>query len=65
MIIGTADFVKEKMLQLAEAFSVDQIVVATFVDTAEQRAGSYQLLSEQFDLTGQAGMEVDGNRQSR
>jgi len=50
MIIGTPDFVKEKMLSLARDFMLDEIVVATFADTAEDRLRSYQLLAELFGL---------------
>jgi len=46
MIIGTPDFVKEKMLSLARDFMLDEIVVATFADTAEDRLRSYQLLAK-------------------
>ena len=50
MIIGTPDVVREKMLALSRDFMVDEIVVATFADTAEDRLGSYSLLAEIFNL---------------
>lgn len=51
MIVGTPDIVKEKMLALARVFGVDEIVVATFADTAEDRLRSYTLLADLFGLT--------------
>lgn len=65
MIVGTPDLVKEKMLHLAREFGVEEIVVATFADTAEQRFRSYQLLSEQFNLIQHTGSEVAVDSQSR
>jgi luciferase family oxidoreductase group 1 len=50
MIVGTRDVVKEKMLRLAQDFQVDEIVVATFADSAEDRRRSYESLAEIFDL---------------
>lgn len=50
MIIGTPDVVRKKMLTLAEDFKVDEIVVATFADTSEERLRSYELLALMFDL---------------
>jgi luciferase family oxidoreductase group 1 len=46
MIVGTPDFVKEKLEQLARDFDVDEIVAATFADTFEDRVRSYELLAE-------------------
>ncbi len=50
MIVGTPDVVKEKMTALANSFGVDEIVVATFADTAEDRLRSYELLARLFDI---------------
>jgi len=50
MIVGTPDVVKERMLALARNFGVNEIVVATFADSAEDRRRSYQLLAEIFEL---------------
>lgn len=50
MIIGTPDDVKEKMQALARDFDVDEIVVATFADSREDRLRSYALLAGIFDL---------------
>ena len=50
MIIGTPDVVRKKMVALADDFKVDEIVVATFADTSEERLRSYELLALMFDL---------------
>lgn len=50
MIVGTPDIVKEKMLALARDFRVDEIVVATFADSSEDRLRSYELLADIFQL---------------
>jgi luciferase family oxidoreductase group 1 len=50
MISGTPDKVKEKMMQLADSYEVDEIVVATMADRVEDRFRSYELLAEVFDL---------------
>lgn len=50
MIVGTGALVKEKMLSLARDFQVDEIVVATFADSAEDRLRSYESLADIFDL---------------
>jgi alkanesulfonate monooxygenase SsuD/methylene tetrahydromethanopterin reductase-like flavin-dependent oxidoreductase (luciferase family) len=49
-ITGTPDVVKEKIKQLAHTFDVDEVVVATFADTFEDRLRSYELLAEMFLL---------------
>lgn len=51
MIIGTPDIVKEKFTALAEDFEVDEIVVATFADTKEDRLRSYELLAGLFNIS--------------
>jgi alkanesulfonate monooxygenase SsuD/methylene tetrahydromethanopterin reductase-like flavin-dependent oxidoreductase (luciferase family) len=50
MITGTPDVVKEKLERLAKEFDTDEIVVATFADTSEDRLNSYLLLAEMFEL---------------
>lgn len=50
MITGTPEVVEQKMIALAKEFGVNEIVVATFADTAEDRLRSYQLLAEIFNL---------------
>ena len=61
MIIGTPDIVKKKMLALAEDFQVDEIVVATFADTAEERLRSYDLLASMFDLRSETVVQSTHN----
>lgn len=62
MIIGTPDVVKEKMLSLARDFMVNEIVVATFADLAEDRFRSYELLAEIFDLKKGSSSAVPTNK---
>jgi luciferase family oxidoreductase group 1 len=57
MIIGTPDVVKKNMLNLAEEFQVDEIVVATFADTSEERLRSYELLALMFDLRSETVLQ--------
>jgi len=49
-ITGTPDVVKEQLKQLARTYNVDEIVIATFADTLEDRFRSYELLAEMFLL---------------
>jgi luciferase family oxidoreductase group 1 len=56
-IIGTPDVVKQKLIALAEALDVPEIVVATFAETREDRFRSYQLVAQLFALTGDANHE--------
>jgi luciferase family oxidoreductase group 1 len=58
MITGPPKVVKQKMIDLAEEFSVNEIVVATFADAPEDRLRSYHLLAEIFKLKQQAPLEV-------
>jgi luciferase family oxidoreductase group 1 len=46
MIVGTPDIVKEELYQLAGNYKVNEIVVATFADTFEDRVRSYELLAQ-------------------
>ncbi|MBS1566537.1 MAG: LLM class flavin-dependent oxidoreductase [Bacteroidetes bacterium] len=50
-IIGTPDVVKEKITQLAEDFGVEEIMVATFAESREDRFNSYELLANMFQLS--------------
>lgn len=51
MITGTPEDVKEKLTDLAGKFRVDEIVIATFADTNEDRLRSYELLAEAFEIS--------------
>jgi luciferase family oxidoreductase group 1 len=46
MIVGTPDFVKEKLEKLAFSYGADEIIISTFADSFEDRARSYELLAE-------------------
>jgi luciferase family oxidoreductase group 1 len=48
MIVGTPDVVKEQITALARSYDVDEIIVATFADEAEDRLRSYEMLAEMF-----------------
>jgi luciferase family oxidoreductase group 1 len=50
-IIGTPDVVKEKMASMAAAFDTNEIMVATFAESREDRLGSYELLAKLFALS--------------
>lgn len=50
MIIGTPDVVKEKINALAASFEVEEVVLATFAESAEDRFRSYELFAEVFEL---------------
>lgn len=49
-IAGTPGYLKEKMEELAATFDTNEIVVATFAESREDRLRSYQLLAETFQL---------------
>jgi luciferase family oxidoreductase group 1 len=48
--IGTPKQVKEKLESLAQEFDVDEIVISTFTEQAEDRFRSYESLAELFGL---------------
>jgi len=50
--IGTPKQVKEKLEGLAQEFGVDEIVISTFTEHAEDRLRSYKELASQFGLDG-------------
>lgn len=50
MVIGTPDVVKEKITALTNEFDVEEVVLATFAEQAEDRFRSYELFSEVFEL---------------
>ena len=54
MITGTQAEVKEKIIHLAQTLDVEEVVVATFADTLEDRLQSYELISEAFELVTMA-----------
>ena len=50
IISGTSDQVKEQLTALANDFEVDEIIISTMADSAENRNRSFELLSEAFSL---------------
>jgi luciferase family oxidoreductase group 1 len=50
--VGTPDHVKERLEGLAQEFDVDEIVISTFTEQAEDRLRSYELLADLFQLEG-------------
>lgn len=56
-VIGTPDQVKEKLESLAREFDVDEIVICTFTEQAEDKFRSYELLASIFELEGHHGVE--------
>ncbi|NIJ54092.1 LLM class flavin-dependent oxidoreductase [Dyadobacter arcticus] len=50
IISGTQDSVKEQLTDLANAFELDEIIISTMADSAENRVRSFQLISEAFNL---------------
>lgn len=53
-IAGTPDVVKSKLLDLADSHCVDEMVVVTICYEYDDRARSYELLSQAFELQQQA-----------
>lgn len=52
VISGTPEQVKEQMLQLANDFNIDEIMVATMTDNFADRKKSFELLAGVFELSG-------------
>ena len=50
VISGTPFSVKQQLLQLADEFDIDEIIVATMTGTVEDRKRSFELLAESFEL---------------
>ena len=50
IISGTPIQVKKQLLQLADDFNIDEIIVATMTGSVEDRKRSFALLAETFDL---------------
>ena len=50
IISGTKESVKEQLLQLANDFEVDEIMLSTMADSYEERIRSFELISEAFNL---------------
>jgi luciferase family oxidoreductase group 1 len=50
-VIGTADRVKDRLLQIAEAYEADELMVVTITGDYASRQRSYELLASAFGLT--------------
>lgn len=54
MIMGTPDVVRDKLLQLASVHDTEEIVIATFAETADDRLLSYELIAKALAPAGKA-----------
>jgi luciferase family oxidoreductase group 1 len=52
VISGTKEQVKDQLTRLASDFGVDEVIVATMSNNAEDRIRSFELLAEAFELPG-------------
>ncbi|MBX6396376.1 MAG: LLM class flavin-dependent oxidoreductase, partial [Alicyclobacillaceae bacterium] len=50
MIVGSKEQVKERILQLSEAYGTEEMMIVTITHDFEARLKSYRLLAEAFDL---------------
>jgi luciferase family oxidoreductase group 1 len=50
VVSGTPASVKQQLLQLADDFDINEIIVATMTGTVEDRKRSFELLAEVFEL---------------
>jgi luciferase family oxidoreductase group 1 len=50
VVSGTPQQVKQQLLELADEFDIDEIIVATMTGSVEDRRHSFELLAETFDL---------------
>jgi luciferase family oxidoreductase group 1 len=50
IVSGTKEDVKEQLTRLASEFEVDEIIISTMADSAEDRIRSFELISEAFNL---------------
>jgi len=49
-VIGTPGQVKERLLEIHEAFEADELMVITFTGDYASRIKSHELLATEFDL---------------
>ncbi|MEO6233529.1 MAG: LLM class flavin-dependent oxidoreductase [Ferruginibacter sp.] len=54
VVSGTPAQVKKQLLQLADEFDIDEVIVATMTGSVEDRKRSFELLAETFELKKQA-----------
>ena len=50
IVSGTPPEVKKQLLQLADEFDINEIIVATMTGSIEDRKRSFELIAEEFDL---------------
>ncbi|MES2764926.1 MAG: LLM class flavin-dependent oxidoreductase [Bacteroidota bacterium] len=53
IISGTKESVKEQLLKLADSFGIDEVIVSCMTTEPEDRARSFELLAEAFELKSQ------------
>lgn len=61
-IAGTPDAVEKQLIELAETFDTDEIVISTFADQKEDRLRSYELLAEIFLHANNTNEAMNTNR---
>lgn len=54
IVVGTQQEVKEQLMQLAEDFDVDEIMITSMTHSKDDRFKSFELLAEAFELTTMA-----------
>ena len=54
-IIGTGDTVREGLLELADAYGADEVIVVTITHDHAARRRSYELIASAFGLAGRVG----------
>mgnify|MGYP002359257181 FL=1 len=50
IISGTKEHVKKQLIDLADAFDVDEIIISTMAGNVEDRRRSFELIAEAFEL---------------
>ncbi len=50
IVLGTPDEVRDKLLQIQQAYQADELMIITITGEYESRLRSYQLLAEAFEL---------------
>jgi luciferase family oxidoreductase group 1 len=57
MILGTPKNVKQKIENLAANYGVDEVILATFAETKEDRLNSYSLIAKSMSVTQEHSVE--------
>jgi luciferase family oxidoreductase group 1 len=53
IISGTKESVREQLLKLADSFKIDEVILSCMTTEPEDRARSFELLAEAFELKGE------------